>query len=324
MILPAALDYATFREQHRSEPPIWIPALDAIRERHALPAGAWSRAPQGRNVVFLLGESHVVKLVPPIWRDQALREGAALALVAGRLPVRTPVALAEGALDGWRYLILDRIPGRVLGWDWGALSTEERLAVARQSGEIARHLHALEPTPDAATALGFDWAAMLAGQTAEAADDFAAGGLDRGLVDGFPDYLEGAGDLAGGRQVLLQGDLSAVNLIVAGSGPAMTITALLDFGDARIGPFDHEFISPVMHFFRGERPVLEAFYGGYGLTDGERSAALERRLMARSALYYAELIERYRARLPEPPIGHWPALAQAFWRLRSPHDADPD
>ena len=311
-----ATDYDAYRALHRHDAPTWLAALEAVRERHALPPGGWRRAPAGRNVVFLLGDSHVVKLVPPIWSDQALREGAALELVAGRLSVRTPTLLAAGELESWRYLVLDLLPGRVLGWGWGALSRDERLAVARQSGALGAELHAISPSPEAAEALHFDWRALLDEQADEAEADLIQDGLDPVLIATFPDYLASAGDLASGRQVVLQGDLSAVNMIVAGAGAGLRITALLDFGDARLGPFDHEFISPMMHFFRGEAAVLEAFYDGYGLSVAERTAALERRLMARSALYYASILERYRARLPDRPSASWEALGRAFWRLR--------
>ena len=313
--LPRKVGYPDFRELHRQPLTPWLPALETIRLRHALPPGDWRRAPQGRNAVFVLASSHVVKLVPPFWREQADREEAALRLVAGRLPVRTPTTVASGELDGWRYLVLAYLEGRVLGWNWEALTPDERVAIADQSGVLAARLHGLELPDDSATALRFDWPALLTRQRDAAAGDFAEGGLAAALIDTFPDYLDAAGDLAAAPHVLLQGDLSAVNLIVEGTGTAMTVTGLLDFGDAKLGPFEHEFISPVMHFFCGETAVLEAFYRGYGLTARDRSARLEQRLMARSALYYAELLEDYRLRLPEPPEPTWPRLAHGFWRM---------
>ena len=104
-------------------------------------------------------------------------------------------------------------------------------------------------------------------------------------------------------------------MVVEGEGAAMTVTGLVDFGDAKLGPSEHEFISPAMHFYRGEPAVLDALYRGYGLVAQDRSDPLERRLMARSALYYSPLLERYRQRLPEPPGPTWPELAHGFWRL---------
>lgn len=314
-LLPTPSGYRDYRALHRLPLAPWRRALDEIRRRHRLPAGAWRRATQGRNVVFHLEREAVVKLVPPMWRDQAEREATALALVAGRLGLRTPELLAESDLDGWRYLVLEHLPGRVLGWNWEALRPEERLAVAGQSGEIAARLHALTPSAEVAARLRFDWREMLDEQAAEAPANFVKGGLDPELIAAFPRFLADAGDLAAEPHVLLQGDLSAVNLIAEGEGTELRLTALLDFGDARMGPFEHEFISPAMHFYRGEDTVLDAFYLGYGLDGRERTPLLARRLMARSALYYSELLERYRARLPEPQNGSWPALTRAFWRL---------
>ena len=44
------------------------------------------------------------------------REAAALKYVAGRLPVVTPVVVAEGRIEGWDYLMQEWLPGVSL-WD---------------------------------------------------------------------------------------------------------------------------------------------------------------------------------------------------------------
>lgn len=315
MTLPSGVGYHDFRELHRRDLSFWLAPLERIRRREGVQATEWRRAPLGRNVVFFLGDDLVVKIVPPFWSDQAEREAQALTLVAGRLRVRTPQLLGSGEIDGWRYLLLSRLEGRLLDWNWSSLAASERRSLARQSGELARALHDLEPPAEAAAALRFEWAALLAKQREAAPTDFADGGLGRHLIDGFPRFLAGAGDLAAAPHVLLHGDLSPINLVVEGVGAEITITGLLDFGDSRLGPFEHEFISPVMHFHAGEAEVLAAFYAGYGLDFSRRSAALETRLMARAALAYAELLENYRQRLPGAPGTSWRELARGFWVL---------
>jgi hypothetical protein len=91
------------------------------------------------------------------------------------------------------------------------------------------------------------------------------------------------------------------------------VVGLLDFSDAALGPAGHEFISPVMHQFRGDLHVLQAFWEGaeVKVDNGE----LEHRAMARALLYYADTVGRYLERLPPPQPTSWSGAARSFWQL---------
>ncbi len=65
----------------------------------------------------------VVKLGPPCWPGEMAREVAALRFVAGRLPVATPTLVANGTLDGWDYLVQQKLPGSNLWQLWPQLDS---------------------------------------------------------------------------------------------------------------------------------------------------------------------------------------------------------
>ena len=305
-----------FREIHARPLSFWKPALEALRQQHGLPQGAWSRFASGRNAVFELGSEWVFKLMAPRWYGDGVREEAALATVRGKLPVETPEPVASGELDRWRYLVTRRLPGTLLGEVWTQLSALERRIAARQIGAVARALHGLE-VPGPNSPMRCDWEAMLRDQKAYCHDEMKSSGASASLLADLDPFLDSEEPIFSPEQphVLLHGDLNPVNwLFIPGEDP-LRLTALIDFGDARIGPIAHDFISPAMHRFRGEAQVLEAFYSGYGLERADLSA-LQDNLMARTLLYYSSGIVKCLEEVPVTgPRSTWRQVAAQYWQL---------
>lgn len=303
---------------YRRPLPFWEPALAHVAARHGVGQVPWTRATLGRNVVFL-NSTTVIKFGPPFWTGNMPREAAALRFVEGRLPVATPPVVAEGTLEGWEYLIQERLPGTNLWELWGRLSSTERAGLAEQHGRLMAALHAL-PIDGVMTTLQFDWAGMLAEQRTACAAEMRTSGVDAALVEQVERYLADADPLLAHdtEHVLLQGDLTHLNFLVEQHAGRWQIVGLIDWGDVKIGPRSHEFISPGMHMYRGDRAALQQWYAGYGLSAEERTEARERLVMARAMLYYADGFAGYINRVPAAgSCGDWDCLARTFWRLRT-------
>jgi hygromycin-B 7''-O-kinase len=164
--LPQQVDSARYwQELYRQPLPFWQAALDRIMAEHRLVSSPWTRAALGRNIVFV-STTAVIKLGPPIWQGEMMREAAALSAVGGRLPVATPTLLAVGTLDRWEYLVQTPLPGTNLRAIWPELDAAARAALAYQHGTLMAALHAL-PLHDSPSPLTFDWQAMLDMQQAE-------------------------------------------------------------------------------------------------------------------------------------------------------------
>lgn len=318
-LLPANVDYEHYwRDVHNQPLPFWAAALRHVAARHGLPADGWTRAALGRNVVFL-NDTTIVKFGPPCWAGDMAREAAALQFVAGRLPVVTPTLLAVNVLDGWEYLIQARLPGTNLWELWTALDAAQRATLARQHGELMAALHAL-PIDAEPPLLPFDWARMVAEQRATCAAAIAVSGVNAALAAQAASYVAAAEPLLANdtAHVLLHGDLSHLNFLVTQHGDRWQITGLIDWGDAKIGPRTHEFISPGMHMYRGDGAALSHWYRGYGWDAMERTAQHEHLIMARAMLYYAD---EFAAMLEAVPgvaeSSDWETVAHTVWHLRA-------
>lgn len=312
--LPQEFDSTRYWQELYQQPlPFWQAALDRIMGEHQLERSRWTRAALGRNVVFV-SPTAVVKLGPPMWAGEMAREAAALSAIAGRLPVATPNLLAVGALGHWEYLVQTPLPGTNLHAIWAELGASDRAALAEQHGALMAALHAL-PLRDVPTALAFDWSALLGAQRAECVSEMRRAGVADALVRQIEPYLE-ATPWDAELPVLLHGDLTHLNLLVAEQAGSWRITGLIDWGDVKLGPRMHEFISPGVHMYQGDGASLAALYRGYGWVAHRDAARDQHQIMARAMLYYAEDFVRLIRAVPGADLCQdWHAMASVFWQL---------
>jgi len=256
----------------------------------------------------------VIKLGPPIWVGEMAREAAALSTIAGRLPIGTPTLLAVGALGRWEYLVQAPLPGTSLHAIWAELGASDRAALAEQHGALMAALHALE-LQDSPADLAFDWSAMLGAQWAECVREMRRAAVADALVRQIEPYLE-ATPWDDDPPVLLHGDLTHLNMLVAEQAEGWRITGLIDWGDVKLGPRTHELISPGVHMYQGNAALLAAWYRGYGWGAHRDAARDQHQIMARAMLYYAEDFARLIQTIPgADQCQDWPAMASAFCRL---------
>jgi hygromycin-B 7''-O-kinase len=114
------------------------------------------------------------------------------------------------------------------------------------------------------------------------------------------------------RPVLLHGDLTHLNMFVEPYSADWHITGLIDWGDARLGPPGHEFISPGVHMYLGDRTALSAFHLGCG----KAMAGIHdnKELMARAMLYYGgDFAAFLRINQELNDCRDWGCVAQQMW-----------
>jgi hygromycin-B 7''-O-kinase len=317
-LLPQEVDDETYwRDLYKQPLPFWEKALQALAEDHDLPTTGWTRAGLGRNLVFL-APTTVIKLGPPCWPGEMVREAAALQFVAGRLPVATPGFVASGTFDGWDYLMQERLPGVNL-WDlWQQLDDKAKAHLVTRQGELMAAVHSL-PHNELPEILHFDWQGMLARQYESCARDMQAAGVDAALVAQIDAYLDATPWSAEQEtSALVHGDLATLNFLVADAGGEWKITGLIDWGDVKIGPPSHDFISPGMHVYKGDHAVLSHWYRGYQRLDKDRLAEFQHIIMARSMMYYADSFANNIQKVPGAvACSNWYAMASLFWHMHS-------
>lgn len=247
--LPSPVDY---RRVHTDDT-VWLPTAIAICGRHGLDASGLQRQVAGTHVVFRTGD-RIVKLYAPFWIEDFTAERAALQPLRG-LP--TPELVAQGEIEGWPYLLMTVVPGAPAEEVWPELSDEDRIAVARQLGELMRQLHRVAPV----TELSVDWDAFLRERISGGEAFHAAGepwlGWIRERLTGFhePPF----------SPVLLHADITADHALLSRTAQGWRITGLIDFGDAMMGHPFYEFIAPLAFYCFGDPPKSRALLDGYGV-----------------------------------------------------------
>jgi aminoglycoside phosphotransferase (APT) family kinase protein len=127
-------------------------------------------------------------------------------------------------------------------------------------------------------------------------------------------YLADAAEdlMAQPEVVLLHGDLTHLNFLVEPAGSGWRISGLNDWGDARLGPPGHEFISPGVHMYLGDRSALASFYRG--CAKALDRVRMPRELMARAMLYYSQDMADLLRRDPQiEACQNWDCIAQHLW-----------
>jgi hygromycin-B 7''-O-kinase len=248
----------------------WVAPLREICARHALDARALEPFASGSDVVWCAGDV-VIKLSTPAWSAQMESERRALAHAAGRLSVATPRLLCHGELAGWPYIVMSRVAGAPLADVWPGLDARDRRRLARELGALLRELHALGPcTPD-------DWPAFWSRCRTDLARRHAEPDAPPELVRAIEPFLAAQAELDGPERLFLHTEYLDQHVLVDDARGRWEPVAVIDFADTQTGPPWYDFAAPVEFVFRGERGLLRAFLGGYGVdpdgTDPERMLA---------------------------------------------------
>lgn len=276
--LPETITRAEYRAL-RAEPARWRDAALAIAAGHGVTAEPL-RPLGGSNLVAALGDADVLKLFPPFLRHQWEAERRALALIQGSVRVATPVLRCEGEYGGWTYLIMSRLAGASLEDVWPALGEPDRCDLLAQIGALIAEVQRVPP--GSLVDLEPSWAERLRDQRAGCVARHRERGLPAALVDDLDRYLDRvAGALpAADPPVLLTGEYTPENLLVARDDGRWRIVGLIDFGDATTGPAEYDLIGPGTFLAAGDRARLRALLEGRRCAQHDLTPRMRDRLMA--------------------------------------------
>ena len=303
---------------------VWSPVVDAICEREGTVYHRIEAPASNTNAVFILDRRVVLKIYSPFWEEYAF-ERRLMELLERDAAVPVPAVRAAGELRDrrdWSYLAMEFFPGRPLNELQEEMRQAALLDVAAQTGRMIRRLHALDPEPLAAIDKGEGWDALIDRRRREVLPEL----LDRGLiVPGIAPELEALLDeaVAASRaavQVVIHGDLHAEHLLVEERDGQWDVSALIDFGDARIGVPDYEWMPLWLGLCNRDVAVMRAFLKAYDprlLADD----ALGRRVAAWTLLHdfgtdaIAELFDASGATCPARSLEALQALVWPELRL---------
>ena len=248
---------------------VWRGLIDAICAREGISYGRLHSASANTNAVFLLDRAFAMKIFSPFWDEFRLERALLEALrpnpeiPAVELVGHGRVADADGVR--WPYLVTRYCEARPFSEIRGQLSEIDRVSLAGQLGRIVGRLHSLDAKRFANAATARAWSEVVSERRRAAVGELvAAGMLDASLERALEGLLDDAIEASlSDARVVVHGDLGSDHVLCAPTGDGWRIEALIDFGDAKIGAREYEWM-PVWMGFCGQDPVLaRAFLGGY-------------------------------------------------------------
>lgn len=279
----------------------------AVCERHGA-RGALERFATGSLPVFAAGDAHVLKLFPPCYAGEADIEHDALRAVEGRLPIPTPRVRARGELDGWRYVLMERLRGRSLAEAWPSIPPARREAIAEAVGAAVALLHAIRADSVGAGVPRPDWRAFVAAQRADCTQRQRARGLAPEWLEQIPAFLDAVQLADPCRPALLHTEIMREHLLVEPDAGRWTLSGLFDFEPAMIGDEDYDCASVGIFVTSGEAALVRRFIAGYGRDPGPRV------FLAHALLHKYSSLRWYLERVPPPPgVATLADLADAWW-----------
>ena len=283
-LLPILPDRAAY-EHLQTDAQTWLPAVQAICQRHGLPIDALVRLSEGTNVVFALGTQQIIKLYPPHWHRLWVAERLVAEHIFGKLSVATPEIVAAGDLEGWPYLVMQRLAGRYLSEVWGAMAAPNQLQLVADLGALLAQLHAL-PTRGLEM-LEADWPAVIADRVRGCVQRHREQGMAEVWLQQLPAYLARAQPLypASFPPVIVSGDIHQYHLLVAEAQGQWRLAGLFDFDDARVGFHEYDLAATGLFLMAGRSQLLRTFLRAYGYADADLDEALSHRLLSYTLLH---------------------------------------
>jgi hygromycin-B 7''-O-kinase len=283
-LLPAHINRSAY-ESLQPGAHAWLPAMQAICQRHTLPTDALVRLSEGTNVVFAAGTAYILKLYPPYGRHLFTADRLVAEHLRGKLGVATPAIIAAGELEGWPYLVIQRLAGRYLSEVWNAMAPANQLQLVTGLGELIAQLHAL-PTRGL-EALDADWPTVVADRVAGCVQRHREQGMAEAWLQQLPAYLAQTQPLypASFPPAIVSGDIHQYHLLVAEGQGRWQLTGLFDFDDAQIGFHEYDLAATGLFLMHGRPRLLRAFLHAYGYADADLNEALSHRLLAYTLLH---------------------------------------
>lgn len=309
-VLPPIPDEATYRRL-RGDPAPWLPAVRTLCARHGLDADDAYMPPGGTNILFHVRGGPWIKLFPPLWPEDFVRERTGIAATNGIEGLAVPQLVAEGELDGWPYLLLSHVAGRPIGTLWPDLDEATRVDVARQLGALLARLHAVDVTTCAP--IHEDWPTYARALRADAVTRQAGYGLDPAWVADLAAFVADLPPMEAGREVFLHADVTDEHVHLEQRDGRWTVTGLIDFGDAMVGDWRYEFAAPLVFITQGRPAAQRALLEGYGVPPADLDASLGRSLVAWAFLHRWGRIASYTRFARGKTPTSLEALAASIW-----------
>jgi len=264
-----------------------LPAALDIAGHHGLPVADPHLFATGTNLVVGLGRDLILKIFPPMLRNQFLSERLSLRLLQGRLSIPIPEIVVDGERDGWPYLVITHLHGILGTAAWPALPEDAKERVLGQIGETIAEVQKV-PVGELA-AIEPRWDQFMREQIVGCRARHVRLGLPPKYLDGLDELLGEAATLIpmDAPPVILTGEYIPENFLLSQEAGGWRLSGLIDFGDVMTGWGEYDLLGPSAFMTAGIPRRVQRLLQGFGYSKADMTPALTRRLMALMLLHRA-------------------------------------
>ncbi|HYJ92630.1 MAG TPA: aminoglycoside phosphotransferase family protein [Pyrinomonadaceae bacterium] len=274
--------------------PVWLSLAEDLLHEHRITFRDLKRAEHGENIVVLVDDDFILKLYTPK-KNGYNRERTALEFADGKTSLPISRLVAHDAIEGYEYLITNRLPGRLmLRPEWLTLNRSAQIGLLTQLAYGLKELHSHD-----ASEIHFDWREFIEIQVGSVIERQRAEGGNPEWLESLPKYLDIYLPLLpkSPPSVFMHGDVHFGNLRVTEDRNRPVISGLFDFADSLTGYYEYEFVAIGVLMIQGQGDLQREFFRAYGYQDSEINIDLRRRMMLLTILYEHSSLKRYAERL---------------------------
>lgn len=298
---------------------LWRDIATKIADNHDIKIESLQKISGWANVLLIVNDDIVIKIIPPNWISQGRREVEALELIKGHaLPVATPQLMATSSIDNWLYVVMNKLPGSNLDALWNNLDEDNQALIIKQVAKFANALHQIKlPASVKDSELYHNWPDFIKSQTVNCYEKHKHKKIPKHLLDlmeAFLDTHEHQSHFE--TDILMHTDLHPGNLMVEKHNGQWHLSAVIDFGDALIGPDKYfEYATSAMLMGLGNAKLNQALLDTYDfeIQDIEQ---FQNHLMALSLLRHMGGVDYIIERFPgSEKLPNWEQMAKLFFKL---------
>lgn len=301
-----ASDFQIWRSNMRH----WSPLVQLLARSEGISTSAMAPFKTGTNLVVDLDGKSIMKIFPPLYREQFVSERATLHRLAGRLSVATPIIQSEGECDGWSWLVITKLNGLTGSEVWHSLSDGD---VERLLADIGRIIAEVQATPLGDLALLEPaWPSFISRQIGGCVARHTRQGLEARFLSDLRQLLDAVHTTIpmDGPHVILTGEWIPENFMLAEQEGQWRITGVIDFGDVITGWGEYDLLGPSAFMCGGSDRRVASLLGGYGISPSSCDAAMRRRLLTLTLLHRASDIRKVQ-------IPGWESRAASLFDLEN-------
>jgi len=272
-LLPSVNDWARWSTIF-TDAGLWRPIVERVwrmdgqlRDASGLehPTAVASGHP-GTCAVFVVDDVAVIKFFPPMVAHDFERELAVYRLLHDRLP-KMPTLLGHGRyLDRieWPYLAVSFLPGEAWREAGRRVPPTQAAGIMAELGHSIRAVHDIRLLLSGSWPAESAWELLVQSRLARAGDDLRHGThLSEAIIEEI-EFMFSRWNWFGEPVHLLHSDLTEDHLLIAESHGNWSITGLIDWADAEVGPRAYDWVALWFSICRRDPALFRAFLRGYG------------------------------------------------------------